>query len=127
MYHPTVSGKRRRPLLVLPVLRVPWLALCVASLAAEPHRNFADLSLEELMNESVTSASKKEQRLSDVATAISVLSNDDLHRSGASSVAEALRLVPGLDVGSFNASEWAVSTRGFNNLYANKLLVLIDG
>jgi iron complex outermembrane receptor protein len=87
----------------------------------------ADLSIEQLMNESVTSVSKKEQKLNDSAAAISVLSNDDIRRSGATSIPEALRLVPGMDVASVNASGWAISTRGFNNLYANKQLVLVDG
>lgn len=88
---------------------------------------YSDLSLEELMNVSVTSVSRKEQRLSDAASAVSVLSNDELRRSGATSVAEALRLVPGMSVGVINSSQWAISSRGFNSLYANKLLVMVDG
>lgn len=90
-------------------------------------RVLADLSLEELMNETVTSVSKKEQKLSEAAAAIAVLSNEDLRRSGATSIAEALRAVPGLNVNGFNSSQWAISARGFNGLYANKLLVLVDG
>lgn len=86
-----------------------------------------DLSIEQLMNETVTSVSKKAQSLIDAAAAIATLSNEDLRNSGATSVTEALRLVPGVDVGAVNASQWAVSARGFNSLYANKLLVLIDG
>jgi len=102
-------------------------ALAAASLVAEPAKNFGDLTMEELMNETVTSVSKKEQKLSDAAAAVSVLSNEDLRRSGATSVSDALRLVPGMDVGAINSSHTAVSSRGFNGLYANKLLVLIDG
>ena len=79
------------------------------------------------MNESVTSVSKKEERLVDAAAAITVLNNDDLRRSGATTIADALRLVPGLAVGSANSSQWAVTGRGFNSIYANKLLVLVDG
>ena len=71
------------------------------------------------MDVSVTSVSKKEQKLSDAAAAVSVLSNDDLRRSGATSVAEALRMVTGMSVGAISSSQWAVSTRGFNSLYAN--------
>ncbi len=97
----------------------------VGSLGAA--RDLADLSLEELLNESVTSVSKREQRLADAAASIAVLSNEDLRRSGATTIADALRLVPGLNVGSVNANQWAISARGFNNLYANKLLVLVDG
>lgn len=79
------------------------------------------------MNESVTSVSKKEQSLFDAPAAISVLSNDDIRRSGATNIPEALRLVPGLNVAAANARQWAVSSRGFNNVYSNKLLVLMDG
>ncbi len=79
------------------------------------------------MNESITSVSKKEQKFSDAAAAITVLSNDDLRRSGATTLMEALRLVPGLNVGEVNSSQWAISSRGFNDLYAKKMLVLIDG
>ena len=121
-----------------PSRRAAWLALllsssiCSARLwAATPGAssgaNFADLSLEELMNETVTSVSKREQKLTDAATAITVLSNEDIRRSGVTNVADALRLVPGMSVGSVNASQWSVSARGFNGLYANKLLVLVDG
>lgn len=90
-------------------------------------RQLADLTLEQLMDETVTSVSKKEQKLGDAAAAISVLSNDDLQRSGATSVAEALRYVPGISVNSVSGNQWAISSRGFNGLYANKLLVLVDG
>ncbi len=107
------------------------VAILAASLrAADPataEKNFGDLSLEELMNETVTSVSKKEEFLFDSATAISVLTNDDLRRSGATSIAEALRLVPGMDVGTVNSRESAVSARGFNFVFSNKLLVLVDG
>jgi iron complex outermembrane receptor protein len=105
------------------------MLLVTGSLAAETNstRSLADLSLEQLMNETVTSVSRKEQRLGDAAAAITVLSNEDLRRSGATSIADALRWVPGMNVSSINASQWAVSPRGFNGLYANKLLVLVDG
>ena len=103
-----------------------FVALLVSALHAAtlpaPAKNLGDLSIEELMNESVTSVSKRQQKLGDVASAITVLSNEDLRRSGATSIAEAMRLVPGMDVGSVNAREWAVSSRGFNGVFANKLL-----
>ena len=90
-------------------------------------RDLGELSLEELLSEAVTSVSKKEQRRSDAPAAIAVLSNEDLRRSGAATLPDALRLVPGVNVAALNSSQWAVSARGFNNLYANKLLVLVDG
>ncbi|HEY1038501.1 MAG TPA: TonB-dependent receptor [Bacteroidia bacterium] len=85
------------------------------------------LSLEELMNIEVTSVSKRPEKLKDVASAIQVISSDDIKRSGAKTVAEALRLASNLQVAQVNSSQWAISARGFNNVLANKLLVLIDG
>jgi iron complex outermembrane receptor protein len=86
-----------------------------------------DLSLEELLQVKVTSPSKKAQRLEDVAAAVYVLTSDDLRRSGVTSVPDALRMVPGLQVARIDASKWAISCRGFNDRFANKMLVLIDG
>jgi len=85
------------------------------------------LSLEELMSVEVTSASKKSQSLADVAAAIHVVSAEDIRRSGVSSLPEALRLVPGLNVARIDDTKWAVSSRGFNDNFTNKLLVLMDG
>ncbi len=87
----------------------------------------ADLSLEELLNLEVTSASKKSQRLSDTAAAVYVITNEDIIQSGVRSIPEALRLAPGLQVTQVDASKWAISARGFNGRFANKLLVLRDG
>jgi len=92
-----------------------------------PKNSVADLSLEELLNVKITSVSKHEENLNDAAAAIFVLSNDDIRRSGATTVAEALRVVPGLHVAAIGSSDWAVSARGFNSQFANKMLVMIDG
>jgi iron complex outermembrane receptor protein len=89
--------------------------------------SLADFSLEDLVNVKVTSVSGKEENLNDAAAAIFVLSNDDLRRSGATTVADALRLVPGLQVAAIDSGNWAISARGFNSQFANKLLVMIDG
>lgn len=89
--------------------------------------SLADLSMEQLMNESVTSVSKKQTKLSESAAAISVITSDDIEQLGITSIPEALRMVPGLDVARMDASRWAVGSRGFNFSYANKLLVLMDG
>ncbi len=85
------------------------------------------LSIEELMNLEVTSVSKTPERLSVAAAAVTVLTGDDIRRSGATSIPEALRMVPGLDVARVDSHSWAISSRGLNNVFANKLLVLIDG
>lgn len=87
-----------------------------------------NLSIEDLLNVEITSVSKKAQSLNDAAAAIFVISNEDIRRSGATSIPDALRLAPGLDVARINASTWAITSRGFNGLAgANKLQVLIDG
>lgn len=85
------------------------------------------LSLEQLTNVEVTSVSKKREKVSEAAAAIFVISNDDIVRSGATSIPEALRMVPGLSVAQSGSRSWAISSRGFTGQFANKLLVLIDG
>lgn len=93
--------------------------------AAEP--TLADLSLEELLDTEVFSVSREDEGLMGTAAAVSVLTREDLRRSGASSVAEALRLVPGMHVSRINTSAWAISARGFAGRLANKMLVMVDG
>src|SRR6266487_1498314 len=85
------------------------------------------LSVEQLMDIEVTSVSKRPEKLSETASAIQVITQEDIHRSGASSLPEALRLSSNREVAQANSSQWAISARGFNNTSANKLLVLIDG
>jgi iron complex outermembrane receptor protein len=93
--------------------------------AAEP--DLTDLSIEELMSRKVITASKTEQTFSDTAAAVFVIHQNDIRRSGAINIPEALRMVPGLQVARVDANKWAISARGFNGRVANKLLVLIDG
>src|SRR5881396_2635459 len=85
------------------------------------------LSIEQLMNLQVTSVSKRPEPLSQTASAIQVITPEDIRRSGASSLAEALRLATNLQVAQVDSRQWAISARGFNSTTANKLLVLIDG
>ena len=85
------------------------------------------MSLEELMNIQVTSVSKHPENLEQSASAIQVITQEDIRNSGAKTVAEALRLAPNLQVAQVNSSQWAISARGFDNVLSNKLLVLIDG
>jgi len=89
--------------------------------------DLGDLTLEQLVNVKVTSVSKEQTDLFASPAAISVVTADDIRRLGITSIPEALRLVPGMDVAQINGNEWAVSTRGFNAEFGNKLLVLIDG
>lgn len=86
-----------------------------------------DLSLEELMSIEVTSVSRKAEPLSEAAAAIFVITQDDIRRSGYQTIADVLRVVPGLEVGRLDSDRWAVTARGFGGQFANKLLVLIDG
>ncbi len=91
------------------------------------------LSFEELMNIEVTSVSKVPERLTEVASAIQVITNDDIKRSSSNTLGGALRLASNLQVAKTNSHDWAISSRGFNgatlrnNTLSNKLLVMIDG
>ncbi|WP_446808539.1 TonB-dependent receptor plug domain-containing protein [Methylomonas sp. 2BW1-5-20] len=95
--------------------------------AAEAAPDIETFSINELMQMEVSSASRKSQTVSDTAAAAFVISQEDIRRSGATSIPDALRLAPGIEVAQINASVWAVTARGFNGRYANKLLVLMDG
>src|ERR1035441_2591963 len=117
----------------------PRWALMLAGLAmfafptvpAHPQKSsgsdLTQTSLEDLMSISVTSVSKKEQKTSQAPGAIFVINQDDIRRSGALNIPDLLRMVPGLDVAQIDAGKWAISARGFNGQYSNKLLVLVDG
>ncbi|HEV8538617.1 MAG TPA: TonB-dependent receptor [Bacteroidota bacterium] len=85
------------------------------------------LSLEELVNITVTSVSKREEKLSEAAAAVYVITQEDMIRTGLTSIPEALRMVPGVQVAQIDANKWSITSRGFNGRFANKLLVLIDG
>lgn len=110
-------------------LRNPILFTATACLAFGQTSlpDFSNLSLDELANVKVTSFTKKEQKLSQVAGAVYVITREQIERSGLTSVPELLRLAPGVDVGQANGNQWSVSIRGTEGVYSNKLLVLIDG
>lgn len=95
--------------------------------ASDSVEDYLDLPIEDLLSVEVTSVSKKKQRLSDAAAAVFVISQDDIRRSGVTTIPEALRMAPGLQVARIDANKWAITSRGFNGQYANKLLVVIDG
>jgi iron complex outermembrane recepter protein len=88
---------------------------------------FKKLTLEELMNLEVTIVTRGEGKFAAAPSALQVVTGEDIQRSGATSIPEALRLAPNLHVAQLNASQWAITARGFNNTLANKLLVMIDG
>jgi iron complex outermembrane recepter protein len=111
------------------ILNALLAVAATTALAAEPLRvaDLADLSIEELGNIQVTSVSKHAERLADAPASIFVITGEDIRRSGATRLPEALRLAPNLEVARASASSYAISARGFNNTIDNKLLVLIDG
>jgi iron complex outermembrane receptor protein len=94
---------------------------------AEKQPNFSDLSIEELMDVEITTASRKPEKLLEVPAAAFVITQEDIRRAGVRSIPEALRLAPGVEVEKINANKWAISIRGFNDRHSNKLLVLVDG
>lgn len=90
-------------------------------------KDSTELSLDQLINIKITSVAKKETTLEDSPAAVAVVTPDDLARFGITTLPDALRLVPGMDVAQINSHEWAVSARGFNSEFSDKMLVLIDG
>ncbi len=89
--------------------------------------SFMDMSIEELMNIEVTTVTRSAQKLSKVSSAVFVITQDDIRCSGATSIPDALRMAPGVQVGRIGTDKWSISIRGFNGRYANKLQVLMDG
>ena len=86
-----------------------------------------DMSLEELLDTDVVSASRKTQNQQHVAAAVFVITQEDIARSGARDLPDVLAMAPGIEVARIGNNRWAVSARGFNGRFANKLQVLKDG
>ncbi len=119
-----IAGIRRR---ILAAVVAAAALLSSAAMGQGQSRDLTELDLEELMSIDITLASRRAESLLETAAAAEVITAEDLHRSGATTIAEALRLVPGLVVARVDANKWAINSRGFNNLFANKLLVMVDG
>jgi len=103
------------------------VAAPLAAAGTEQDDDLTDLSIEQLSNVIVTSLSRQQERLSNAAAAIYIINAGDIRRSGARSLPDALRLAPNLHVARVDARNYAISARGFNSAFSNKLLVLIDG
>ena len=111
------------------------LAFCLLGTLVRAHeedqprqpQDLKQLSIEELANIDVTSVSRRSERLADTPAAVSVIRGEDVHRSGAVILAEAMRLGDAVDVARVGGGAWGVSARGFTISTANKLLVLVDG
>ncbi len=119
-----------------------WFALCVICIITILSNSYAwaqqrdaddsleylkSLSIEELLQTEVTSVSKKSEQLFDTAAAVFVITEEDIKRAGVRTIPDALRMVPGLQVAHINGSTFAITARGFNEWFSNKLLVLVDG
>lgn len=102
---------------------------CIQTEALAMPEDLTSIGLRELMNLDlkVTTATRRKQKVSKTAAALYVITKDDIRRSGARHVAEALRLAPGVEVARIDSNTWAVSIRGINQTFSDLLLVLIDG
>jgi iron complex outermembrane receptor protein len=119
-----ISGRSRR---VIPLVILLAGACWASAPSPQSPEDLADASLETLMNLEVSSPARKEQKLSQTADAIYVITQEDIRRSGLDSIPELLRMVPGLQVARIDANSWSVTARGFAGQFADKMLVLIDG
>jgi iron complex outermembrane receptor protein len=122
-----MNGKNKIPLRSLLIGFIICSFSWNPAIARDSAKDLTDLSLEALMSLSVTSVSKKEEKLSQAPAAVFVITQEDIRRSGVTTIPEALRMVPGMEVAHIDANKWAISARGFNSRFANKLLVLMDG
>jgi iron complex outermembrane recepter protein len=106
-----------------------WSAVADAQAPARPDPavDLTQLSLAELANMKVTSVSKSEEERSRTPAAVYVITQEDIRRSGATTLAEALRLVPGIEVARIDTDHWSVGVRGFGDQFSKSVLVLIDG
>jgi len=120
-------GASSRRLLLAGLLGVALAAAPALGAPADQGADFTEFSLEDLLNIEIVSVSKRPVAASDAAAAVFVITAEDIRRSGATAIPDLLRMVPGIQVGRIDAHKWAVSARGLNARYANKLQVLIDG
>jgi len=114
------------------LITVQTILICSQVFAQEQERVLSpveakEFTLDQLMNARIYSVSKRAEKLSTAASAITVITEEDIRRSGVNNIPDALRLVPGVQVGRVDAETWAITARGFNSVFANKLLVLQDG
>ncbi len=98
-----------------------------AAVTNENGKDFFDMNIEELLAVDIYSVSKRPRKLTESPAAIYILTCEDVRRSGATSIPEALRMVSGMNVARSESGRWQVSARGFNKSFSTKLLVLIDG
>lgn len=102
------------------------LSMTGTARAEESGEELFDMSLSELLSLQITTVSRKAEPLSQAA-AVFVITQEDIRRSGVTTVPEALRMAPGVQVARIDANKWSISARGYTGRFANKLLVMIDG
>src|SRR6266850_2685686 len=112
---------------VLVTLAVATVSAGGVSVCQEPPVDLTVIGIEAVMDMEVTSVSKRPEKLMEATAAIYVLTSEDIRRSGATSIPELLRLVPGVQVARIDSNKWAVGVRGFASRLSRSLLVLIDG
>jgi iron complex outermembrane recepter protein len=104
-----------------------WASSTIDQQELEQMEVLLNLDFDGLASIKITTVNRKKQNVADIAAAVYVISQEDIRRSGLGSVPELLRMVPGLEVASTGSNSWSITSRGFNDRFSNKLLVLIDG
>ncbi|MES1194388.1 MAG: TonB-dependent receptor plug domain-containing protein, partial [Opitutus sp.] len=127
VFQPAAGVFRRARPLVLGVLLAAGALRSAAQVTLPSSSELKKFSVDQLMDLEVTSVSKHPEKLFEAASAIQVVTGEDIRRSGATSLPEALRLASNLEVAQIDSRQWAITARGFNNVFADKMLVLIDG
>ncbi|GAV21072.1 iron complex outermembrane recepter protein [Mariprofundus micogutta] len=113
--------------LMLPVIMAASLSSTQVTAAEADTSTLLEMDMAQLMNVEVTTIDKWAMPLDDAAAAVTVLSSEDILRSGMQTVPELMRMVPGMQVARTSASAWAISARGFNGTFARTMLVMVDG
>ncbi|HWF20292.1 MAG TPA: TonB-dependent receptor, partial [Verrucomicrobiae bacterium] len=126
-FAPSLRADPPLPATANPTNPPPEITNSATPFADEGASAYKKLSLEQLMNLDVTSVSRAPEPFAQAPAAIEVITSDEIRRSGATSIPEALRLADNLEVAQINSHDWAISARGFNSGLGNKLLVMIDG
>ncbi|NQZ11120.1 MAG: TonB-dependent receptor, partial [Algicola sp.] len=101
--------------------------MLTTSVYAQDGDSFNDMSFEDLMNTEMVSSSKFKQDLSEVTASAYIISEEDIAQSGATDLPSLLKMVPGLFIAQTSSSGWSMGIRGFNSVFSNKMLVMIDG
>ncbi len=118
--------RKRQHTKIVCLMIIFFLTMIKSAVFAESD-NLGMLSLDELLNVDIVSVAKLPEKIIKTPAAVHVITGEDLRRSGVTSIPEALRMVPGMDVYRIDANKWAISARGFANKFSNKMLVMIDG